>query len=422
MTAKEFFCLSSEADPTAAHRCTEEFLSGLLRAIGSLVMVLDLDGKVVYTNSASKPIPGIDPELLKGKTLSELVPKGRRDEAEAYFRRALDEPNGDRLSTFFASVDDTNVPMLISAAPMVDAKGKNTGLILFAQDHQQQRRLEEQLLQAQKLEAIGQLAAGVAHEINTPMQYIGDNIEFLRTGFSDLVSLINKGEEVMKSSGCSHIEAGREQYDKLKSEIDLEYMIEEMPNALKQTREGITSVTKIVRSLKAFSHPGSESMDLHDINQVIQDAITVAKNEWKYACDVEVDLDSSLGLVPCHLGELNQVILNMIVNAAHAVATAIEERDESKGLIKLSTSRTDCSVQIVIEDNGTGIPEEIRAKIYDPFFTTKEVGKGTGQGLAIAHRIITEKHRGKIDVDSRPGFTRFVLELPLNQPTVGDDL
>ncbi|SCC90595.1 hypothetical protein SCG7086_BS_00100 [Chlamydiales bacterium SCGC AG-110-P3] len=422
MTAKNFFCLGSNTGSDSIGRNTEEFLTGLLRAIGNLVIVFDLEGRIVYTHSLPEAINGVDSASLTGKMVEELVPLGREEEIKTYFKRALDEPNNDRLSTFLVSTEDTNIPVLISAAPMIDSTGCKTGIIFFAQNHQQQRLLEAQLVQAQKLEAIGQLAAGVAHEINTPMQYIGDNIEFLRTGFTDLVSLIHRAEDVMKLSSETTCTEDIATYDKLKLDIDLDYMIEETPKALEQTREGVASVTKIIRSLKAFSHPGSESMELHDLNQVIQDAITVAKNEWKYVADVNVDFDTSLGLVPCHLGELNQVLLNMIVNAAHAVTNGIAERGENKGIIKLVTLRTDSSVKIIIEDNGTGIPEELRSKIYDPFFTTKEVGKGTGQGLAIAHRIITEKHRGKIALSSQPGFTQFTIELPLQQPTAGDDV
>ena len=185
-----------------------------------------------------------------------------------------------------------------------------------------------------------------------------------------------------------------------------------MPASIDQSLEGIGRISEIVRAIREFSHPDAREKTAIDINHAITTTLTVAKNQIKYVADVETDFDTSLPPVSCHPGELNQVILNLLVNAAHAIEGAASE---SKGRITVSTRRVADRVEIRIADSGTGIPEAIRKKIFDPFFTTKEPGKGTGQGLAICHTIITKKHGGTITVDSEPGEgATFVVCLPLD--------
>ncbi|MBI3300896.1 MAG: HAMP domain-containing histidine kinase [Deltaproteobacteria bacterium] len=173
-------------------------------------------------------------------------------------------------------------------------------------------------------------------------------------------------------------------------------------------------MTKIVRAMKEFSHPGSEEKVETDLNRAIETTITVARNEWKYVAELATDLDSSLPPVPCLPGEFNQVILNLIINAAHAIAVVVSEGSTSKGTITVSTRHDGDWAEIRVSDTGTGIPEAIRAKIFAPFFTTKEVGKGTGQGLAIAHSVIVDKHKGTIGFETEVGRgTTFIIRLPL---------
>jgi len=283
----------------------------------------------------------------------------------------------------------------------------------------QNKKLEEthsQLLHAQKMESIGQLAAGVAHEINTPIQYIGDNTRFLQDAFKELNDTLECLETLVGMDGSDAALSDLvERLRKSAAAADVGYLREEAPQAIQQTLDGTAQVAKIVRSMKEFSHPGNEEMTSIDLNQAIESTLTVSRNEWKYVAEVVTDFDDSLDSVYCFPGDLNQVFVNLIVNAAHAIDETREENSTELGEIRVSTSRDGEWAEIRIQDNGTGMPPEIKKKIFDPFFTTKAVGKGTGQGLSIAYSVVTEKHGGTIEVESEPGRgTTFIVRVPVN--------
>ena len=281
------------------------------------------------------------------------------------------------------------------------------------------KRLEGQLVHAQKMESIGQLAAGIAHEINTPTQYVGDNTRFLRDSIEDLLKLTDRYATLLASAKDGNIQA--DQIAELESEIeelDLEFIKEEIPKAIEQTLDGIDRVAEIVRAMKDFSHPGGTENTPTDLNKVIESTITVCRNRWKYVADLETDFQDDLPMVPCLVGEFNQVILNIIVNAADAIGSIVGDGGEGKGRITVSTRQDGEWVEIRVSDTGGGIPEETRRKVFDPFFTTKKVGEGTGQGLAISHDVIVNKHGGTIDLDSEPGVgTTFIIRLPIAEQT-----
>lgn len=198
------------------------------------------------------------------------------------------------------------------------------------------------------------------------------------------------------------------------SEINLDSLVEEIPEAIEQAKEGVSRVSEIVRAMKEFSHPSGKSKVPVDINHAIENTIAVARNEWKYFAEIETNLDPQLPLVPCLEGEINQVILTLIINSVHAITEVLGENPDKKGKISISTSKTGQWCEIKISDTGNGIPREIRDRVFEPFFTTKEVGKGTGQGLAIAHQVIVEKHGGTIHFDSELGKgTTFTIKIPL---------
>lgn len=301
-------------------------------------------------------------------------------------------------------------------SPVRDANGHIINFVAVARDVTQEVAMEKQLRQAQKLESIGQLAAGIAHEINTPTQYVGDNTRFIQTSINELVELLhlhrellNAHRDVLPAENCAFI-------DERIDAADLDFLLSEIPLAIKQTLDGVERVTEIVRAMKEFSHPGSEERASVDLNSAIKGTLIVARNEYKYVAEVDLQLDSTLPTVLCLPGELNQVFLNIFVNAAHA----IEEKNKrdgatNKGVIGVTTQQLDDKwVEIRISDTGAGIPEAIRHKVFDPFFTTKSVGKGTGQGLAIAHSVIVEKHKGTIDFISEEGKgTTFIIRLPI---------
>jgi PAS domain S-box-containing protein len=303
----------------------------------------------------------------------------------------------------------------ISISPIKAESGEISGLILMGRDITEKLTLEMQLAQAQKLESIGQLAAGIAHEINTPIQYVGDNTRFLNEAFKDLFTLLEKCKDLLEANKSGEVTGDLlEQVETAAREADLDYLVDEIPTAISQSLEGVERVAKIVRAMKDFSHPGTAEKQAVDLNKAIENTITVARNEWKYVAQMVTDLDPSLPLVPCRPDEFNQVILNIIVNAAHAIAEVVGREPTEKGTIGVKTCRNGDWVEISISDTGGGIPEEIRSRIFDPFFTTKEVGKGTGQGLAISHSVIVDKHGGAIDFETEPGQgTTFLIRLPV---------
>jgi PAS domain S-box-containing protein len=275
--------------------------------------------------------------------------------------------------------------------------------------------IEAQLRQAQKLESVGQLAAGIAHEINTPIQYIGDNIHFIEESFAALGGLLQDYKKLASAVRSNAVTPEvLSAVDSSIQKADLDYLSKEIPLAVQQSLQGVSHVSRIVNAMKEFSHPGSVEKEALDLNHAIEMTVTVARNEWKYVAEMVTDFDSALPPVPCLPGEFNQVILNLIINAAHAIGDIVRQAEGSKGTIRICTRLDGAWVEIRIADTGTGIPEAIRHRIFDPFFTTKGVGKGTGQGLAIARSVIVDKHDGTLTFDSEVGRgTTFIIRLPV---------
>ena len=298
-------------------------------------------------------------------------------------------------------------------AVRVDVSGELEPLFIATlHDLSRRRAMEMQLRQSQKLESVGQLAAGVAHEINTPLQFCGDNVRFLEDMLGRLLRAVDAQLELFARVRQGE-SVGKEMIEKVESmlvEADLEYGRHEIPMALSQSIDGIDRVAKIVHAMKKFSHPGGSQRTLLDLNESLQSTVIVSRGEWKHLADIELDLDPELPEVECMPGEINQVMLNLIVNAAHAIADV----GGSKGRIRISTRLEGERVRIDISDTGKGIPPKIRHRIFEPFFTTKEVGKGTGQGLAIAYEVIVRQHGGAIEFESEVDRgTTFTVRLPL---------
>lgn len=274
----------------------------------------------------------------------------------------------------------------------------------------QKQALEQELRHGQKLEALGTLASGIAHEINTPIQFISDNISFMQDSFNDLKTLIEGFQALIDGLEGDQKAVLKEKVDALLEDADYEFLEEEIPGSIEQSREGTKRVARIVSAIKDFAHPGSEEKSTININDAIQTTATVSHNQWKYVADLSMDLDENLPNILGYLGDINQVLLNLVVNAAHAIE---EKAAEGMGSISIQTSANSTHVCVTVRDNGCGIPKHHIEKIYDPFFTTKEVGKGTGQGLAIIHNIVANKHNGVIHVSSEEGEgTVFTLKFP----------
>jgi signal transduction histidine kinase len=272
----------------------------------------------------------------------------------------------------------------------------------------EREEVEAQLRLAQKLESIGQLAAGIAHEINTPVQYVSDNLSFLSASWHDMQPLIDDYQTSLASASPPRVDPRRLEIWK---KADMDFVRAELPVALDAASAGLKHISRIVLAVKEFSHPGSEGLQPADLNRAIETTITVARNEWKYVAQVHTQL-GALPTVLCNLSSFNQVLLNLIVNAAQAIGERVTNGE--MGNIWIKTQRLPEHVEIRVEDDGPGVPEAIRDQIFDPFFTTKEVGKGTGQGLSIAYRVVCQQHGGTLTMEPRPpGGACFVIRLPV---------
>jgi PAS domain S-box-containing protein len=302
----------------------------------------------------------------------------------------------------------------------LEFKGRQAALVV-AQDITARKRLEIELQHAQRLEAVGHLAAGIAHEINTPIQYVGDNLRFLLEAFHDRQQVLEKYRELHAACLVSSLSAALLlELQQVQDAVDFDYLNQEIPKAMEQSLEGVERVASIVRAMKAFAHPGQEHKAMADLNKALANALIVARNELKYVADVETDF-GDLPPLYCNIGDLNQVFLNLLINAAHAIADVVKDSG-GKGRIKVETRSAADSVQIVISDTGCGIPSSIQNRIFDPFFTTKEVGKGSGQGLAIARTIVVERHGGRLAFEPNAGQgTRFIVQLPVAREPANEE-
>jgi two-component system NtrC family sensor kinase len=337
-----------------------------------------------------------------------LTPRERLEGLERYVLATGEPTNPVQVNAVMT--DGTRQQGTVVLMPHLGPQGELEGVIGVGTDVTHVAELERQLAQANRLEAIGQLAAGIAHEINTPVQYIADNTRFLTDAFADILPVLRD----MSSLGAEAT------FDAVRG-LDLEFFAAEVPSALEQSLEGLERVTRIVRAMKDFSHPGEGRGDT-DLNRAIESTVQVARNEWKYVAELELDLDEAVGKVPCYEGELKQVVLNIVVNAAHALG---EQRDlgerSGPGRIRVGTRRDGERVRIEISDDGPGMAPDVQSRIFDPFFTTKPVGVGTGQGLSLAHSVVVQKHGGTIDVKSEPGEgALFVIEIPAPAPWLRD--
>ena len=393
-------------------------------SVAAVLVGLDPEGCITLWNLAARVTFGLPQEEVLGKHLTSCGISWLESQA-----RVSELWSADRLSKrgdYQVEVNGQKKWLDITISP-VEKLGSRTrpGLLLSASDVTSRLALEQEVRQVHKLEAIGQLAAGIAHEINTPTQYIGDNLSFLSQSWACISQVIEISKELRKGMEQETSENRQgHAFDRAMEASDLDFILAEAPKALEQALDGVQAISRIVQAMKEFSHPGSQSKTVFDLNRAVENTVALGRSEWKYVADVVTQCDPSLPKISGHPGEIIQVILNLLVNAAHAIADkATENSSETRGTITILTRHVDQSVELLVTDNGSGIPESIREKIFDPFFTTKEVGRGTGQGLSFAHAVIVAKHGGKLWVESEVGQgSTFGVRLPVSaRETEQDD-
>ncbi|MGB0909928.1 MAG: ATP-binding protein [Nitrospirales bacterium] len=389
---------------------------GLVSAISSILIGMDEHNCIVRWNEPAEHILGLSASMVLGKSIQSLTIQWEWD----IFMIAVQDCRAQQQSLRIPElryVDHSGAERFLgmTLSPIPGESKAQPGILILGKDITQEKRIEAQLVIAQKMKSIGQLAAGVAHEMNTPLHYIAENIRFLTDSFQDLHRLLDSyGDLAQKTQNGTVNKDVCDMVTQLIKEVDLEYLLREIPTVLAQSLEGTDRVTEIVCAMNEFSHPGTGEKTSVNINHSLQSAITLSSQEWKDVAEVVTDFAEDLPLVPCVAGQMTQVWLNLIVNAAHAIQSTLTAGSAGKGVLTISTKLDREWVEVCVADTGIGIPESIQAQVFDLFFTTKEVGVGTGQGLSLAHSIIVNNHDGLLTFESLPlGGTMFIVRLPL---------
>jgi PAS domain S-box-containing protein len=367
------------------------------------------DGVLSWVSPSWVTVTGHAVGATLGRPLSAYF-RGAVTEAIEHTAADADDRPPRRLECSLLTADGAAIPVELALTRLPTEDRSVPGVIGVVTDLRERQKRELEARHDQKLEALGRLSAGIAHEINTPIQFVGDNTRFLASAYQEMLDLLLVYRACMDgSAGGSSWEERSERAAKAEGAADIDYLTTEVPAAVEQSLEGIDRVASLVRAMKSFSYKDSSDRSYSDLNEALTTTLTVARNEVKYVADVVLDL-GELPEVLCHVGDLNQVFLNLLVNAADA----LQEKGE-RGEIRVSTRAEGTTAVIGIADNGPGIPADLQRVIFEPFFTTKEVGKGTGQGLALARAVVADKHGGTIEVHSAPGQgTEFVIRLPID--------
>ena len=378
-------------------------LRTMIDLIPAFIYAKDAQSRFTACNKLVAARMGVTPEAAVGKSDFDFF---AREMAEKFFADeqallASGKPLVNCEELVFDKLSGTNRVILTSKVPLHDANGNVTGIVGTGFDITERKAAEERMASSDRLESIGRLAAGVAHEINTPVQYLNDSVSFIREGVGELLAYIDK------------LHASLPQ--KPEDNDDVDYLRQELPPALTRVAEGLARIAEIVRSMKHFSHADQREMSEVDLNASIASTLVIARSEYRDCADIETDY-APLPPVTCHGGQINQVVLNLVVNSADAISDFVKQHG-GRGRITLRTALEGDHVLITIADTGGGIPEAIQARIFDPFFTTKEVGRGTGQGLSIVRSTVVKGHGGQLDFVSEMGKgTTFYVRLPVKPP------
>ena len=392
-------------------------INHLISSLPTILIGLTRENEIIHWNTVAEKVFKVPAAEVIGSTLDQCGIEWDWQKVADGISQSQTDGCSFRLDNInFRNPDGEERYLGLTITPFNGDQNSILGVTIIGADITDRVKFEAQLHQSHKMEAIGQLAAGIAHEINTPTQFVGDNTRFVQDAFGDLIQACNLYQELVKAVKSGPVPQQQiESLEKRFAELDIGYLEEEVPLAIQQTLKGVDRITNIVQAMKIFAHPGGIEKEPIDINKEIEKTITITRNEWKYVARLITDFDSALPAVPCHRAEFNQVILNLIVNAAHAIEDVKGKNPSEKGTITIRTCRDGDWAEIRISDTGVGIPQAVRHRIFDLFFTTKEPGRGTGQGLAIAHSVIVEKHNGIINLETKEGQgTAFILRLPIN--------
>lgn len=388
---------------------SDQLFRSIAENSADLIAVVDQTGHRIYNNPAYERILGYTPEELKRTTSFQQIHPDDRALVTRAAQQALKTGVGQIVEYRMQRKDGTYVTLESHGSFIRDSKGEIEASVISARDISHRRMA----LQTEKLSAIGHLAAGIAHEINTPVQYVSDNIAFLSDVWNQLDAAmafcLTPAHALITSDSrlsAAVTSAGPPE--------DWDWLRQEVPKAIAQSLEGIRRMSKILAAMRRFSHTGGGEREQVDLNEALDATLTIAQNQIKHIADVQTDYQPNLPRLECYADEMNQVFLNLIVNATHAIREASTKQARERGKLTIRTRQIDNDVQIEIQDNGTGIPLPVCARVFDPFFTTKQVGEGTGQGLTICHDIVVQKHHGNIWFDTElDRGTTFFIRIPI---------
>ena len=379
-------------------------------ALHDALLIYDIyDGQkcISMVNAAACELFESSADELCGSNASSLFLEGRAPADDV-----------ERLERICITKSGARVPVQLTVSVHRAQLDGRTRVVCIAADLREHAKPSSELQTPQRFEAVGRLAAGIAHEINTPVQFVSDSVHFLRSAVSDFENLIRKYQSVIDSVSDPTSDGRIEEVRTTARDLDVEYLLANVPAAVDRSLDGLNRIATIVRSMKAFAHPDQKTMSAIDLNHAIESTLVIARNEYRYVAEVQTDF-GSLPRVTCFAGELNQAFLNVIVNAAHAIGDVVQDSG-TKGLICVRTRHEGDHVVVSVSDTGAGIPRAIQDRIFEPFFTTKGVGKGSGQGLALARSIIAKTHHGAIEFETASGHgTTFRIRLPID-PTGGE--
>ncbi|MFO0742775.1 MAG: ATP-binding protein [Labilithrix sp.] len=399
----------SSAEMTELHTrlaCERDTLRAIFDSADVGILRIDPLGHILEANEAMNAMVGVSPGALEDQELSTLTLDGAPWLVEGSSSASVQAPPRERE---LRHAGGSAVWVRTTCSWVYDKGGEPSFATVVVQNVTATKHLEVSLRHAQKLESVGLLASGIAHEINTPIQFVNDNVHFLRSAFDDVLALLLEQTALVRESAP----ALEPKLGEIADGADLPYLKSEAPRAFGQTIEGLKRVAKIVQAMKDFAHPVRGEQSYIDVNAGLESTITVATHEIKTVARVSLEL-GDIPNIRCYPSDLNQVFLNILVNAAQAIADVVEGTGQL-GTITVHTRLDGDFVVIAISDTGGGIPEAAQARIFEPFFTTKPIGRGTGQGLALARALIVEKHGGEIWFESELGQgTTFYLRLPID--------